>query len=123
MLLTLPTRVESFLQFFTVLILFLFVLVLTYFTTKFIANTQKDKQIGNNVEVIETFRITQNKFIQIVRTGQKYVAIAVCKDTVTMLTEIPKEDLVINEKDKTFATVDFKSILEKVSKRAKKDEE
>lgn len=123
MLLTLPSRVDSFIQFFTVLILFLFVLVLTYFTTKFIANTQKDKLIGNNVEVIETFRITQNKFIQIVRTGQKYIAIAVCKDTVTMLTEIPKEDLVINEKDKTFANVDFKSILEKVSKRAKKDEE
>jgi flagellar protein FliO/FliZ len=92
-MLLLSNNWDNFIEFMTVLIVFVGVLALTAWTTKFIANYQK--QVGNsgNIEVVESIRITNNKYIQLVRVGETYVAIAVCKDTVTTLCEIPKEQI------------------------------
>lgn len=81
------------LQLITVLIIFIFVLALTYFTTKWIANFQKTRIVGKNIESIEVFRINNNKYIQILRTGNEYIVIAVCKDNVTLLNKINIEDI------------------------------
>lgn len=103
---------NSFAQFLTVLIVFVFVLVLTLVTTRWIANYQKTQNVNKNIAVIETCHIATNKFIQIVQIGEIYVAIAVCKDTVTMLTEVPKEQ--IKFKDENGSTsFNFKDLLEK----------
>ena len=80
-------------QFITVLLVFVVVLGITALTTRWIANYQKQQSMNENVQVIETTRIANNKYIQIVRAGEKYMVIAVCKDTVTMLGEIPKEQI------------------------------
>jgi len=83
----------SYAQFITVLIVFVVVLGITAFVTKWMAGYQKQQNRNRNVEVIETSRIGNNKYIQIVRVGEKYMVIAVCKDAVTMLGEIPREQL------------------------------
>ena len=80
-------------QFITVLLVFVVVLGITALTTRWIANYQKQQSMNENVQVIETTRIANNKYIQIIRAGETYMVIAVCKDTVTMLGEIPKEQL------------------------------
>lgn len=80
-------------QLITVLFIFVFVLGITYFTTKWIANFQKTHSIGKNIESIEVFRLTNNKYIQILRTGKEYIVIAVTKDTVTLLNKINQEDM------------------------------
>lgn len=87
------SRFDSIWQLFSVSIVFIIVLGLAYFTTKWIAKIQKKQILNKNIEVIETFKITTNKYIQIVRTGGKYLVIAIAKDTVTMLTEIEKEQI------------------------------
>ena len=94
-------RLDSIVQLITAVCIFIFVLALAYFTTKFTAGFQKSKLASPNVEVIETFRLTQNKYIQIVRVGTRYYSIAVCKDTLT----IPETG--------TGTTVSFKEILDK----------
>jgi len=86
MLLTVSNGMNSFLQFCTVLLIFLFVLAVTWAATKWIANFQGTKIGWTNIEVVETYRLSASKYIQIIRTGEKYLAVAVCKDTVTMLT-------------------------------------
>lgn len=91
--LLLTRSIDSYIQFVTVLVIFVGVLGITALTTKWIANYQKQQGSNDNVQVIETARIAGNKYIQIVRIGEKYIAIAVCKDTVTMLGEIPGEQL------------------------------
>ena len=48
---------------------------------------------GKNIEVLETYRISQSKYIQIVKIGKKNVAIAVSKDTVTLLTTLEEGDV------------------------------
>lgn len=112
MLLTVSDSTNSFLQLCTILIIFVFVLLITYAATKWIAKIQNNKPGGTNIEVIETHRLTANKYVQIVRTGKKYLAIAICKDTVTMLAEIPEEQI-HTENQSGDSMPDFKKIFEK----------
>ena len=93
MMLVMTNTSDSYVQFITVLVIFVLVLGVTALTTKWIANYQKQQNVNCNIEVIETTRIANSKYIQIVRIGDTYKAVAVCKDTVTLLGEVPKEQL------------------------------
>ncbi len=117
MILSVSGRLDSYVQFITVLILFVFVLVITYFTSKWIAGYQKGKGLNSNIEMIESFRLTNNKCVQIIRVGQKYLAVAVGKDSVTMLTEIPEDQLLLSSDDNGGAH-SFKELLEKVQQKS-----
>ena len=110
---------SSYLQFITMLLVFVVVLVATYFFTKWMAGFQKEKTSTGNIEVIETARISTTKYIQIVRIGSKYMAIAVGKDEVTNLGEISREDLIIRE-DSPEDNISFKDVLEKIKGEKKK---
>lgn len=112
-------QTDSYVQFITVLVVFVLVLGVTAWATKWIANYQKQQGMNCNIEVLETTRISNNKYIQLVRIGQTYMAIAVCKDTVTTLCEIPKEQL--SEAAGSKGNVDFKQLLEKVIKKDSSD--
>ena len=116
MLLTISGEADSYIQFMTVLILFLLVLAVTYFVTKWMAGYQKSRISNANLEIVETIGLSNNKYVQIIRVGQKYLAVAICKDTVTMLTEIPEQDLVFSDGSVSKA-MSFKDILDKVQKR------
>ena len=89
----LKSNVDGWAQLITVLLIFVAVLALTAFTTKYIAKVQRQTGMSGNLEVLETIRISSTKYIQLVRIGETYVAMAVCKDTVTKLCEVPKEQL------------------------------
>ena len=84
---------SAYAQFIVVLIIFVLVLGVTAWITKWISGYQKQQSANSNIEVIETSRLANNKYLQVIRVGETYMAIAVCKDTVTMLGEIPAEQL------------------------------
>lgn len=88
---------DSFFQFATVLLIFIFVLAITYLTTKWVGNIQKGSFKGRNVEILEGDRLTQSQFIQIVRIGSKYLALGVSKDQITKLCELSRDELVFPE--------------------------
>ena len=116
MILAVSGRTDYYVQFLTVLVIFVFVLMITYWVTKWTAGYQKGQTANANMEILETIRLSNNKLVQIIRVGRKYLAVAICKDTVTMLTEIPEQDLVFS--DKNFSkTQGFKEILEKMQKK------
>ena len=121
MLLTIMTKADGYLQFMTVLFLFVFVLAVTYLVTRWIAKYQKGNAGFRNLEIIETCRIASNKYIQIVRAGSKYLVIAVGKDEVHMLSEVSGEELSFQENQGQ--TMEFAAILEKVRKLKEKDKE
>lgn len=116
MVLAVSERTDSYVQFITVLILFLFVLMITYWVTRWTAGYQKSQNVNANLEVLDIIRLSNNKYVQIIRIGRKYLAVAICKDTVTMLTEIPEQDLVFSEKN-TAKGQGFKDVLEKIQKK------
>lgn len=115
---------DSFFQLITLLFIFVVILVLTYFTTRFIAGYQKGKGLGRNIEVIETYKITTNKYIQIIRTGEQYFAVGVGKDEIHMLTQLDPEKLQLNT-EKQSETLNFKEFFnrEKHLRENKKNEE
>jgi len=105
-----------------VLLVFLFVLAVTYATTKWIAHYQQGIAANRNIQVIETFRITNNKFIQIIQVGERYLVISVCKDTINILTEITEDELVWKpsneeEGDRSGINSNFQEILENLKKK------
>ena len=116
MILAVSGRTDSYIQFITVLLIFLFVLLVTYWVTKWTAGYQRSQTANANMEILETIRLSNNKYVQIVRVGRKYLAVAICKDTVTMLTEIPEQDLVFPDGNAA-KTLGFKDILEKIQNK------
>ena len=89
----LSSALGSFIQLLGVLIIFLFVLAITYFTTKWIGNYQKTNFANKNLQIVESIRVGNNKFIAIVKAGEVYLVVAVGKDDVTLLTQLTEEQL------------------------------
>ena len=111
--------VSSFAQLVTVLFIFVLVLALTYYVTRWISRYQKTSGFGKNIELLETLRLNNTNYIQIVRIASKYLAIAVCKDSVTVLTEL-NEDEYEPPAVKQGEAPDFSKELTKVVERFKK---
>ena len=109
-------------QLLTVAMLFILVLILTYFTTQFVGNYQKNKLTGSNITIIEAQRLSANKLIEIVKVGNKYFVIAVCKDTVTLLGEVDSTELSIKEQ-KSSINDGFAAILNRVRKKTDEERE
>lgn len=110
------TSMDGYVQLITMLIIFAVVLAITALVTKYIARYQKAQGAGDNIEVLETRQITTGKYIQLVRIGDTYAAIAVCKDTVTMLCQIPKDQ--ISTKDVTGGQgPNFKELLSNLCRK------
>lgn len=108
---------SSYAEFIAVLVIFVLVLGITALTTKWIAGYQKQQSANSNIEVIETSRLTNNKYLQIIRVGETYMVIAVCKDTVTMLGEIPGEQLKNTEFTNPNSGSGFRELLDKAVKK------
>ena len=102
-------------QLFTVLIIFIDVLVISMLCTKWIGNYQKMQASSGNAEVIETVRIAPGKWVQIIRVGSRYKVIAVCKDTVTYLGDVEESDIKTGDSSekKTFSEVLSKTFKDK----------
>ncbi len=109
---------DSYLQFISILIIFIAVLAATYYVTKWIANYQKGAESGRNIDIIETCKISATKYVQIIRIGERYVAIGVSKDEITNLGDVSAEDLVLNAEPKE--SMSFKEVLEKIKGEKKK---
>ena len=122
MLLSVTTRMDNYLQFVTVLILFVLVLAITYLVTKWIANYQKGKTIAGNLEVIETCRITANKYVQIVRAGSKYLVIGLGKDEIHILSELTEDQMNLQDANRE-QTMNFSSILAEAKKLKEKQKD
>lgn len=120
MTLAVSRGIESVARFLSLLFIFIFVCAITYFCSRYIAKIQQGTMLASsNMELIETYKIAPGKYIQIVRVGKKYLALAVCKDTVTLLSELSEDEI---ETAKKQEPVSFKELFEKARKRADKNE-
>lgn len=86
-------RTNNILQLLCSIAVFVVILFVAFYVTKWIGNYQHVQMKNSNMEVIETMRIMNGKCIQIVRIAEEYIVIAVCKDTVTFLTKLDKDSI------------------------------
>lgn len=114
------SRIDSVVQFMTVLIIFVLVLVLTYGVTRWVGKYQQGHMYNKNIQVVETFKVTNNKYIQIIKVTQSYLVIAICKDSITVLTKLDEEEINQLQVTGVESTDSFQNILNKVKKMKSK---
>ena len=115
------SRAQSIAQLICVILLFFFVLFLAYMAARIAGSYQSNvMNKKSNIRVIEVYRLSNNKLIEIVKIGEKYLAIAVGKDEVTLLTELDVDEIVMHEA--SIEPINFKRILDKM-KNEKQDKE
>lgn len=99
-----------------VIILFLFILGATYLTTKIVGGVKLNQIKNSNFHVIETYRITQNKYLQLVKVGTRYLVLGISKDNVNFITELT-EDEILNLDQMGKSKVNFSDIMSKLTNR------
>lgn len=130
----LSSSLESFIQLVGVLFIFVIVLALTYFTTRWIGGYQKNQMSGREFRVVDTIRIANGKCVQILKLGDVYLVVAVGKDEVTMLAKLTEDEMGLtedellgffqsNDKKAAGAQESFQDILEKFRERFSKKQE
>ena len=110
----LATGLESFFRLVVSLFLFLFVLAACYFTTVWLGNFQKGKMGKGNIEVIESHKLTNNKYIEIVRIGKKYYILSVTKERVEKIDIIDEADIELPDTQMSGANESFAQVLERI---------
>ncbi len=110
---------SSFVQFLTVLAIFVFVLAITVFTTRLVGGFQKKTMTGSNIAVLETCRIAPNKLIEIVKIGNRYFALALSKDSVETITELSEDEITIPDQT-GMMPMSFKELFDKARERMQK---
>ncbi len=113
------SSLESFIELIGALLIFVFVLVITWVVTRWMGGYQKAKRKNTNLDILETMPVGNGKYISIVRTGGKYLVISIGKDEIHFLTELESSDLDLQEekaKDDKFGS--FAEVLkDKLSKK------
>lgn len=126
MTILLSSSFHSLVQLIGALIIFAFVLGITYLTTRWMGGFQKSRNNNKNLHIIETINIGNNKYISIVEAGTVYLVVSVGKDEVHLLTQLTREQL----KDFSFEHVgekesqeSFTEILEKLKDKLPKKQD
>lgn len=131
----LSSTLNSFIQLVGLIIIFVFILFVTYFVTKWVGGYQKTQMSGHEFQVIDTIRIAGGKFVQIVKLGDVYLVIAVGKDEVTMLAKLTEEEIGLTEEEitsfqqaakgimPTGSQESFQQTLEKIRERFSKKQD
>ena len=113
------TPTGSIAQLLTMIAVFILVLVLAWLSARFIAGYQKTGGFsGTNIEIVEAARLSQTQVAELLKIGDRYIAVAVGKDRVTKLGEWSADEmkLIIPEK-RPGAVPDFKSVLKNLGKK------
>ena len=87
------STLASFFKLLLCLIVFILILVASYYFTKWYAKSGFIRNQSQNIQVVENFSMGPGKQICILRIGEKYIAVAVCKDQITFLTQVEEEQL------------------------------
>lgn len=126
MILTIGTsNWDSFLQLVGVSILFIFILIVTYYTTRLVGGVKMGLTKTSNFKVIETFKVAQNKYLQLIQVGSRYFVIAIGKDDIRFLAEISENDIKLpdtSRKQNGNFTELFQTILKRQKDKNKDDQ-
>ena len=104
---------ENLFQLVVVIVIFIGVLVLSYYATRWIASYQRTMNTGKNFEVIEIQKVAGNHYVMLLRVGTgKYYAVGIGKEELTVIGELSPEEVVLSEPTVTAAFGERKSFRE-----------
>lgn len=112
------STMDNFLELVGLVILLIIILIAAYYATRFIGGIKLGQMRNSNFQVIDTYRISSNKVMQIVKVGNRFVVIGIGKDSINYITELTEDEVIIRDDFKEIKP-DFKQIFEKL--RSKTD--
>lgn len=80
-------------QFFSLIMIFVVILFLAYYSTKWISKARIGGLRSNNMKVIESISVGMRASIQLIKVGEQYFLISVNKDVVAFLSEVRKDSI------------------------------
>ncbi len=114
-ILMLSSSLDSFLQLIGVLLVFIFVLVLTYAVTRWMAGYQKVRMKSKNLQIVETIPAGNNKMICLIKAGTEYFVVSIGKDEIHPLMTLREDQLTdlsfLNEGDDSVTGESFQEIF------------
>lgn len=94
---------------------------MTVITTRFIGGYQKLKMSNKNMQLIETLRLSNTKYVALMKVGNKYVVIGVGKDEINRIIELDENDIpdvqLEDEGKPDRMTEGFQNILERLKNK------
>ncbi len=115
-------RDSSLYNVFSLILIFIFVLVLAYFSAKITGKLQSNGLNKKaNIKVIESYRLGGNKFISIVKIGENYYALGFGKDEITMIDKLDSEKLSLCDDSSYENKMSFKELLSRVGNKEEND--
>jgi len=109
---------DSFIELIGLIVLLVIILVAAYYTTRFVGGIKQGQSKNSNFQVIDAYRISPNKVIQIVKIANKYIVVAIGKDTINFITELDESEVYIRD-EQTVNRGSFKQILDKIGDKLK----
>lgn len=86
---------QSFFQLIIVLVCFVVVLLLAYYTTRWLASYQKGRSYNKNLKIVETLKVSPDKYVQIIACGKdKYIIVGISKNEVSYLGELEEDQII-----------------------------
>ncbi len=74
--------------------IFVLILVACVWTTRFVAGHQMQRGRNSNFKPIETYQITQNRYLHLVQIGTRYFVVSVTKENISLIAELNEEEIV-----------------------------
>jgi flagellar protein FliO/FliZ len=114
MFLSAYNSVENILQLVGIIIIFLIILAAAYAASVLVGKSQGKsyRNLERNMKLIETMRLGNGQFLQIVKIGSRYYVLSITKEHIELITEVTQEEL--NIADAADISVPFHDILDKM---------
>ena len=116
------SRFENALQLVFAMAIFILVLFLAWVAARVAGSYQNNIMAKKgNMHIVETMRIANDKYIQIIKLADRYLAISVCKDRIELLTELDP-DTVKEQAVKPSEMADFKTVFSGILRKEKNED-
>lgn len=116
------SKAESIFELIMLLGIFALVLVACVLTTRFVAGHQMQRGRSSNFKPIETYQITQNRYLHLVQIGTRYFVVSVTKENISFIAELKEEEIVVKQ-EKSGTQRSFKEILSEFKVKVDKNDD
>lgn len=108
-----PSSSNSIWELIGLVLLLIVILIASYYTTKLVGRAKGNQLKTGNFDLIDSYTISPNKMLQIVKVSGKYLVIAISKDNIEFITELEEDKVIVRDVGSTDKQ-SFKKIFEHI---------
>ena len=105
-------------QIFGMLVAFAVIVAAAYYVSKYFSKYALKTRENSNIKVVETSRVTTDKYLQIVEVGGRYFLIGITKTNISLISEVDGDKIKANLPVET-ERFSFKEFLDKAKSKEK----